>query len=200
MHNNAGKQENALAWQVDVRPLDSSALILQGYPGGERNHFECYSKRWVQFPGKRYEWMVCICTDIKMWVPVRKALCTLTHPGKHTEMQNYEKVFSTDATRFVRNGLRSLFVFNTSRQKGERRTHRNTQTRNSAQRRGDERRDQTSVSLSLLSANHSKHLFMLDLYSTPPPPLSSIKHTALWVYTHLYNLDRLSFVLAHRPL
>lgn len=93
MHNNAGKQENALAWQVDVRPLDSSALILQGYPGGERNHFECYSKRWVQFPGKRYEWMVCICTDIKMWVPVRKALCTLTHPGKHTEMQNYEKVF-----------------------------------------------------------------------------------------------------------
>lgn len=60
--------------------------------------------------------------------------------------------------------------------KEERRTHRDTQTWNSTQRRRDERRDQTSVSLSLLSTNHSKHLFMLDLYSTPPPPVSSIKH------------------------
>lgn len=44
-------------------------------------------------------------------------------------------------------------------------------------KRGDKKRDWTSVSLSLFSTNHSNSLFMLDLYSTPPPPVSSIKHS-----------------------
>ena len=75
---------------------------------------------------------------------------------------------STDATCFTRMGSHFYIQYIKAKEAG--RTHRDTQTPNSTQRRGDERRDQTSVSLSLLSTNHSEHLFMLDLYSTPPPP------------------------------
>ncbi len=72
--------------------------------------------------------------------------------------------------------------------KEERRTHWDTQTQNSIERSKDERRNQTSVSLSLLSTNHSKHLFMLDLYSTPPTPPSLLNKTQLYEFTPICTI------------
>lgn len=98
----------------------------------------------------------------------------LTHPAKNTG--RIIKDICTDATCFVCTALRSDFTLNTSSQKrkgGHTRIHKHQIP---YRKRGDKKSDQT-VSLSLYSTNHSNSLFMLDMYSAPSSPVSSIKHS-----------------------
>lgn len=112
-----------------------------------------------------------------MWVLVKKRTLVTFHTVPSELKGVMTKGGPTDVTCFVRAGLRFVFTFNTSRRErrgGQTGIHKLETPLRRKEMKGETR---LCVSSSLLSTNHSEHLFMLDLYSTSPPPVSSIKHS-----------------------